>query len=115
MSTSLSKGREGEALAAEYLRKKGYKIIAAGYRSRFGEIDLIIQKKKTIAFVEVKRRKNADYAPAYAAVTLSKQEKIKLTASQWTGEYGDNFCFRFDIVEIYTESGQITHIENAFI
>ena len=57
-------GPWGEALAAEYLRKKKYTLIAAGYRSRFGEIDLIVANKKYLVFVEVKLRKNANYAAA---------------------------------------------------
>ena len=50
-------GAWGEAIAAEYLRKKKYKIIARGYRSRFGEIDLIAQNRKFLVFVEVKLRR----------------------------------------------------------
>ena len=50
-------GGWGEALAAEYLRKKRYQIVAQGYRCRFGEIDLIVKNKKYLAFVEVKLRK----------------------------------------------------------
>ena len=56
MSTLL--GSWGEAKSAEYLRKNGYKIEAMNYNSRFGEIDIIARKKKIIAFVEVKLRKD---------------------------------------------------------
>ena len=108
------RGRAGEAAAAEYLRKKRYAIVAAGYRSRYGEIDLIAQKGDTVVFVEVKLRKNADFAPAYAAVTPAKQRKIKITAQQWLAERGGDLNGRFDIIEIYTDSGQINHMENAF-
>ena len=57
-------GAWGEALAAEYLRKKKYQVVAAGYHSRVGEIDLIVQNKRFLVFVEVKLRKNADFAKA---------------------------------------------------
>ena len=57
-------GAWGEAQAAEYLRKKHYKIVAAGYRCRFGEIDLVVQDRKFLVFVEVKLRKNAKFAQA---------------------------------------------------
>jgi len=53
---STLRGRQGEAMAAQYLRKHGYDVIAAGYHSRFGEIDLIARKRKQIVFVEVKLR-----------------------------------------------------------
>ena len=52
-------GAWGEEIAAEYLRKKRYKLLAAGYRCRFGEIDLIVSDRKYLVFVEVKLRKSA--------------------------------------------------------
>ena len=45
-------GAWGEALAAEYLRKKHYKILAAGYFCKFGEIDLIVRDRKFLVFVK---------------------------------------------------------------
>ena len=57
-------GAWGEALAAEFLRKKKYHLVAVGYRSRFGEIDLIVENKQYLVFVEVKLRKTADFAAA---------------------------------------------------
>ena len=63
MSTTLT-GKWGEALAAEYLRKNGYQIVAANYHSRFGELDLVAKKKKILAFIEVKLRKNDQYGAA---------------------------------------------------
>ena len=112
--TTLLRGRAGEAQAAEYLRRRGWEIVANGYRSRFGEIDLIARKRRTVAFVEVKLRKNADFAPAYAAVTAQKQERLRKTAALWLAEDGGDWDCRFDIVEIYTDTGELRHIENAF-
>ena len=60
-------GRWGEAVAAEDLRRKGWRLVAAGWQCRFGEIDLIAENSKYITFIEVKLRKNADFAPARAA------------------------------------------------
>ena len=51
-------GAWGEGIAAEYLRKKRYKLLAAGYRCRFGELDLIVSDRKYLVFVEVKLRKS---------------------------------------------------------
>ena len=58
-------GAWGEAQAAEYLRKKHYKILAAGYHSRFGELDLIADNRNFFVFVEVKVRKNDGFAQAH--------------------------------------------------
>ena len=57
-------GAWGEALAARYLQKKRYKIVATNYRSRFGEIDLIAADRKFLVFVEVKLRKSDQFVSA---------------------------------------------------
>ena len=57
-------GRWGEQVAGDYLKKKHYKIVAMNFSCRGGEIDLIAENRKYIVFVEVKLRKNADFAQA---------------------------------------------------
>ena len=77
MKASNLSGAWGEALAAEYLRKKRYEIVASGFRSRFGEIDLIVQNKRFLVFVEVKLRKNSSVSPP----ALRKLGSMWITAS----------------------------------
>ena len=72
MGKSKLTGAWGEALAAEYLRKKRYTVVASGYRCRFGEIDLIVKNKAFLVFVEVKLRKSADFAQAMEYVDGEK-------------------------------------------
>ena len=69
-------GRYGEKIASDFLRKKGYEIIATGFSVRVGEIDVIARKDGVVAFVEVKTRKNQSYLPASTAVGREKQRKI---------------------------------------
>ena len=113
-------GAWGEALAADYLRKKRYEIVAAGYRSRFGEIDLIVRNKKFLVFVEVKLRKTPDFAKAMEYVDLRKQDKIRITASMYLSQNPTSLQPRFDVIEIYAPEGtatgkpQIYHMEDAF-
>ena len=113
-------GAWGEALAAEFLRKKKYNLVAAGYRSRFGEIDLIVENKQYLVFVEVKLRKNADFAAAREYVDRRKQDKIRITASIYLSQHPTKLQPRFDVVEIYCPQGratadpQINHLEGAF-
>ena len=57
-------GPWGEALACEYLRGRGCRIVACNYRSRFGEIDVIAEDRKFLIFAEVKLRKSAEYGAA---------------------------------------------------
>lgn len=120
MATSKLSGAWGEALAAEFLRKKHYKIVAAGYRSRFGEIDLIARYKQYLVFVEVKLRKNGDFAAAREYVNRAKQDRIRITASMYLSQNPTKLQPRFDVVEIYAPQGtmtdkvEITHLEDAF-
>ncbi|MBQ3503847.1 MAG: YraN family protein [Oscillospiraceae bacterium] len=120
MAGSKLTGAWGEALAAQYLRSKRYKILAAGYRCRFGEIDLIAANRTYIAFVEVKLRKNAGFANAREYVDKRKQDRIRMTASMYLSEYPTKLQPRFDIVEIYAPDGtetvdpEIYHMEDAF-
>ena len=113
-------GPWGEALAAEYLRKKRYTLVAAGYRSRFGEIDLIVKNKQYLVFVEVKQRKNADFAAAREFVDRRKQDKIRVTASIYLSQNPTTLQPRFDVIEIYAPDGHMTvdpkinHLEDAF-
>ena len=113
-------GAWGEALAAEYLRKKRYQIVAAGYRSRFGEIDLIVKNREHLVFVEVKLRKSGSFAGAAEYVDRRKQDKIRVTASMYLAENPTKLQPRFDVVEIYAPLGTLTkepvinHLEDAF-
>lgn len=120
MATTKLLGAWGEALAAEYLRKKHYKILASGYRSRFGEIDLVAKNRKCLVFVEVKLRKSASFAQAREYVDRKKQDRIRITASVYLSENPTELPARFDIIEIYAPEGtdtvhpEIYHMEDAF-
>ena len=120
MGRSKLAGAWGEALAAEYLRKKRFTIVAAGYHCRLGEIDLIAQDKKHLVFVEVKLRKSADFAAALEYVDRRKQDKIRITASMYLSQNPTKLQPRFDVVEIYAPEGtetvhpDIRHMEDAF-
>jgi len=112
------RGKQGEDLALHYLTEKGYACVARGYRSRFGEIDIIVRNTQYIVFVEVKLRKNADFAQAREYVGRNKQRKITATASLWLSSHETALQPRFDVIEIYAPGGtalpEIIHIENAF-
>ena len=120
MATCNLTGAWGEAIAAEYLRKKYYKIIASGYHSRFGEIDLIVQNRKFLVFVEVKLRKSSKFAQAREYVDFRKQDKLRMTASIYLSQNPTNLQPRFDVIEIYAPEGtasrnpEIRHMEDAF-
>ena len=113
-------GAWGEALAAEYMLKKKYKLLATGYRCRFGEIDLIVENNKYLVFVEVKLRKNNRFAEALEFVDLHKQKRIRTTAELYLSQNETPLQPRFDVIEIYAPDGvytkkpEIHHMEDAF-
>lgn len=113
-------GRWGEALAAEELRRRGWKLVAAGWQCRFGEIDLIAENSKYISFTEVKLRKNDQIAQAREFVDHRKQERIRISAQLYLAENPSDLQPRFDVMEIYAPEGMRTKrpklifLENAF-
>ena len=113
-------GRWGEEQAAAFLKKKKYKIVGLNYPCRFGEIDVIAQTREYIVFVEVKLRKNDNFARAAEFVDFGKQNRIRTTASFYLSENETELQPRFDVIEIYAPQGeqtkkpQINHLEDAF-
>ena len=113
-------GAWGESLAAAYLQKKRYTILAAGYRCRYGEIDLIAADKKHLVFVEVKLRKSDRFASAKEFVDYHKQNRLRATAEFFLSQNSTELQPRFDVIEIYAPEGTDTkkpvihHLEDAF-
>lgn len=113
-------GKWGEALVAEDLRRRGWNILAAGYRCRMGEIDLIASDGKFLTFTEVKLRKNAAYGTAAEAVDVRKRERLRATAQLYLARHPSELQPRFDVAEVYAPQGaetlspRIHYIENAF-
>ncbi len=113
-------GAWGEALAAEYLRRKHYRLVAAGFHCRFGEIDLIVENKHFLVFVEVKLRKSGSFAQAMEFVDRRKQDRLRMTASIYLSQNPTGLQPRFDVIEIYAPDGtatvkpEIRHMEDAF-
>lgn len=112
------RGRWGEDRAAEYLRQKGFRLLAANWRCRFGEVDLIAENEAYLCFVEVKLRKNTAYGSAGAFVDRRKQQKLRTCAELYLARHPTGLQPRFDVIEIYAPQGtagpEILHLENAF-
>ena len=106
-------GNRGERLAAKYLKRKGYRILARQARNRFGEIDIIALDGDSIVFVEVKTRSSDVAGHPAEAVTHQKQRQITKTALVWLKSKGltDRRC-RFDVIAISFKSGNAPHIEH---
>lgn len=119
MSTARQKfGRQGEQLAAQYLRRKGYIIIGQHYTSRWGEIDLIVQDKKELVFIEVKSRKTKRFGRPEESITKSKlNHLVKAICCYLEENDAYNRDYRIDVVLIVfakdSPSSTIQHIKNV--
>jgi len=91
-----NRGALAEQKAAQYLQEQGLKLIEQNYRSRFGEIDLIMQDGDTLVFVEVRQRRNADFGDAASSIDLHKQQRIILTSQHYLSGMAHMPACRFD-------------------
>ena len=113
-------GRWGEDRAADYLRNKGFHIVAANWRCRFGELDLIAADDTYLWFVEVKLRKSAAYGSAAEFVDKRKQARLRSAAELYLLQHPTRLQPRFDVIEIYAPQGtetkkpEIIYLDNAF-
>ncbi|MGB3632911.1 MAG: YraN family protein, partial [Rubrobacteraceae bacterium] len=99
-------GDRGETLAVQHLSDAGYELVERNYRTRYGEIDLILRDGETLVFVEVKLRSGTGYGDPLESVTLRKQEQIRNIAEQYLAECQPEFEeLRFDVVGILDYGG----------
>ena len=111
-------GREGEEIAARHLLAHGYRILARGWRTRLGELDLVASRGGMLVFVEVKTRRGDAFGPPAAAVHGLKQLRLARVALQFLtdGPHRDAPC-RFDVIAVTLRGGSpplVEHIEDAF-
>ena len=81
--TSHSKGQHAENACCEYLQQRGLILLSRNYRGQRGEIDLVMQDKDALVFVEVRYRKNNSYGGALESITADKQSRVLATAEQY--------------------------------
>ena len=118
MSKRQDVGARGEKLAADLLKKRGYKIVQKNFRCREGEIDIIAQKGECLVFVEVRTKKNTAFGTPEESVTLSKREKLISLANAYIQAYDKPpQSRRIDVVAVeLTRDNRVSrleHIENA--
>ena len=109
-----SVGASHEELAADYLKREGYKILCMNFRSYFGEIDIVAMDGDVLVFCEVKYRSRAAAGAPWEAVNIRKQERICRTADFYRLRFGvrDDVQVRFDVVAIL--GGKLFLFRNAF-
>ena len=114
---TLSRGKDAENLACKYLQTHGLQLLHRNYHSKGGEIDLILQDKDSLVFVEVRYRARATHGSAAESVDWRKQSKLIKCARHFLQTHPDTAsqACRFDVVSVSGPSDTIDWIQNAFI
>lgn len=105
-------GAAAEARAEAYLKEAGLTCVGRNFRSKGGEIDLIMQDGATLVFVEVRKRRGAQFGGAAASVTPAKQAKLIHAAQRYLQQCRSEPPCRFDVVALDGE--KITWLRDAF-
>lgn len=111
-------GKSAENLACAFLQKQGLRLVSRNYYCRMGEIDLVMQDKEHLVFVEVRYRNDLRFGSSIESVTRHKQTKLCRTGLYYLQQHQllEKICYRFDIVGITSQSGkpQVEWVKNAF-
>jgi len=118
MPDHIDTGKRGEALAAEFLERKGWRIAERNFRAGRGEIDLIAWAgDRLLVFVEVKTRRDDGFGGPEEAVDARKQDMLARTAGIYMERIDYDWEIRFDIVAVLLrgdEVREIRHVQDAF-
>ena len=115
LKLNILKGRKGENIAENYVKKLGWKIIDRNWHySKNAEIDIIALDKDTIVFIEVKTRTTLNFGHPFEAINRHKLEKIQSAIYAYLNNYKNKFqSFRIDAIAIIgIDTPKIEHIKN---
>ena len=111
------RGRAGEDVAWDHLRRAGYTLVARNLRNRFGEIDLIVERHGALVFVEVRGRSGTRFGTPLESVDPRKQRQLSRLAADYLARRRlEDRRARFDVIAVEWQDGRprIEHLENAF-
>ena len=110
-------GELGERVAARWLRRRGWQVVAWRFRSGHRDIDLVARRGETVAFVEVKTRRRDRFGGPVGAVGWRKQRELARSAAVWLDRHGQGAtAYRFDVIGVIVDGSgvRLRHVENAF-
>ena len=110
-------GTNGEDAVAQWYEERGYTVASRNWRVREGELDLVLQRGRTLVFCEVKTRRGDAFGTPFEAVTVTKQRRLRTLAIRWLAEHRVRAPeLRFDVaaVRMQRDDVQIEVIEAAF-
>ncbi len=106
-------GRKGETLVANYLKKRGYKILKRNYVTPYGEADIVAYGDGYYCFVEVKTRESDAFGLPSEAVDEAKRRKYRAIAGYFCYRNRQELPCRFDVASV--DGGELDYFENAFV
>jgi putative endonuclease len=105
--TTRERGRQAEDLAAAWLERQGFTVLARNHATPRGEVDLVCREGETLCFVEVRSRAPGGYGSAAESVTRAKARRVVAAATHWALQHGGlDQPMRFDVVAITTGPGR---------
>lgn len=104
-------GDAAESSALEYLQKQGLTLVERNFRCKGGEIDLIMQDRDVLVFVEVRKRADLRYGGAAASITARKQARLSIAAQTFLQRYRAPPPCRFDVIAI--DADALNWLKNA--
>jgi putative endonuclease len=110
-------GELGERIAERWMRRSGWRVIQRRFRSGHRDIDLVMERDGTVAFVEVKARRGASFGQPIEAVNWKKQKELTKSAQVWIDRHGRaSEVYRFDVVGVLVSDGRVRvrHVPDAF-
>ena len=110
-------GEIGERIAERWLRRQGWRVVQRRFRNGRRDIDLVVERDGTVAFVEVKARKGAGFGGPVEAVNWRKQRELARSAHVWIDRHGrERESYRFDVIGVLVDGDRVRvrHVENAF-
>ncbi|MBP6773766.1 MAG: YraN family protein [Gemmatimonadaceae bacterium] len=110
-------GLLGERIAARWMRRDGWRVVAHRFRSGHRDVDLIMQRERDIAFVEVKARRGDQFGSPVEAVHFRKQRELSRSARVWVDRHGSSeLSYRFDVIGVLISdsSVRVRHVPDAF-
>ena len=110
-------GEIGEAVAAHWLMRRGWVLLAHRFRSGHRDLDLVARQGRLVAFVEVKARRGTTFGDPVEAVGWRKRRELIRSAHVWIDRHGQaGDAYRFDVIGVLVSGGRarIRHVEGAF-
>ena len=110
-------GELGERIAERWLLRRGWRVVQRRFRSGHRDIDLVVERDGTVAFVEVKARRGAEFGGPVQAVDHRKRKQLERSAHVWIDRHGrEAESYRFDVVGVLLSGAtvRVCHVENAF-